>query len=129
MQDSTKALNETTENLLKAFNDFIANPPEVKKTVTRLIYDPTDGKILDITVGPVKDGESWIEIDNDLLPEYFSRIKYLRYIDGKIINTRVFNDSKTVQLVPGDTWHADNEYRLITGEPGVNTSGWSRKTD
>lgn len=127
MQDSTLASNETTENFLKALAEHLANPTTVKKTITRLIYDPTDGQALHITVEPAKENEAWIEIDNKLWPQYAAQLKFLKYVNGKIINTRQIAGARTIQLVPGDTWHTDNDYRLIIGEPSVNTSGWSRK--
>lgn len=129
MKESTTASNETTKNFIKAVNDALANPPVIKKLITRLVYEPADGKLLHITVDDPKSGETWIEIDNSLIHQYNPSNKFLRVVKGKVVSIKQSNGAKTVQLVPGDTWHADKEYRLITGEPSVNTSGWSRKTD
>lgn len=90
-----------------------------------------DGRLLNLTEESPKPGEKWIEVDRAEVEKTYGGIVnlYLRVIDGKLIRLEPDDPALTVQLTPGNTWNADNEYRLITGEPGVDTSGWSSKTD
>lgn len=110
----------------------LANSPPIHvEIITKLIYDD-DGKIVDITDEDVRrPGLRWIAVDRkEFETKYVSALNpTLRIIDGKIVQLIPDEQANTTHLVPGDTWHADDDNRLITGEPGANTSGWSRKTD
>ena len=105
-------------------------PPVQIEMITKLIYD-ADGKVVDITDEEPRPGLQWIPIDRrEFEAKYVSALNpTIRIIDGKIVQLIPDEQANTTQLVPGDTWHADDDNRLITGEPGDNTSGWSRKTD
>lgn len=132
MKEPTPESIETTENFHKAMTEFLQqqeNEPQ-KTTINRLFYNQ-DGSLIRISDEEPAEGDLWIEIDaGDFYSKYSILYNFLKVIDGKLVNTKT--PSKHVnqtQLVPGDTWHADDDNRLIIGEPGVNTSGWSRKAD
>ena len=132
--EPTKESIETTENFYKALEELAAQPtPEIKLPPCRLVYDSADGTILKLTEEQAQEGETWVEVNRKEFEAKHGPIPniYLRYINGEVVKvprpSEISADSH--QLTPGDTWQADNEYRLITGEPSVNTSGWSRKTD
>lgn len=128
MQESTKASIETTENFIQAFEDWIRSMRSFSP-VTRLLYDQ-DGAILGITEENPKDGELWIEIDRrDFESKYNASNIWLKLVDGKIVDTKPKPKIREMLLVPGDTWYADDDYRLIVGESDGNNSGWSRRSD
>lgn len=104
-----------------------AKPPE--PSVFRLFYRP-DGTLIKLSDEIPQDGDLYMEVnEQEFRKKHDIANIFLRVIDGKIVNIKQRDPALQTQLVPGDTWHADEEQRLIVGEPSVNTSGWSRKTD
>ena len=123
---STQASRETTENFFKALEEISKNPPETYPLVSKLLYSE-DGSIIDITDEREPNG-LWMQIDRKDFESKHGAGPYawLRLIDGKIVDERPeIDNTKKVGLVPGDTWHADREFRLILG--GADTDGWSKR--
>ena len=120
------ASNETTKNLYKALEELWNNPPEVYPLVSKLLY-LDDGTIIGITEEREPNGP-WIQVDRKDFESKHGMGPYiwLRMIDGKIADERPISDNtKKLGLVPGDTWQADREFRLILGSD--DTNGWSKR--
>lgn len=113
---------------MAAMEEWFAREPAPGPT-WRLIYNH-DGTIVGLSADKPKDDELYVVIDlKEFQSKYEISNKWLRYIDGKIVDTKPIDKPKEHQLVPGDTWHVDNDNRLIVGGNDGNNSGWSRKTD
>ena len=123
---STQASNETTENFLRALDELRANPPQIYPLVSKLLYSE-DGSIIGITDEREPQGQ-WMQVDRREFESKHGQGPYvwLKLIDGKIVDERPeIDNTKKLGLVPGDTWHADREFRLILGSD--DTDGWSKR--
>lgn len=123
---STPASKETTENFFKALEDLGKNPPKVYPLVSKLLYSE-DGAIIGITDEREPQGQ-WIQMDRRDFESKHGMGPYvwLKLVDGKVIDERPEVDhTKKLGLIPGDTWRADREFRLILGSD--DTDGWSKR--
>lgn len=94
-----------------------------------MVYDE-DGFITDITTDAPRDGERWVETNNEEWQKGFGRheLKYVRVKNGKlVIQTPTQEEEASLALREGNTWHSDKKFRLLAGENGDNTDGWERK--
>ena len=124
--NSTQASKETTENFFKALDDLRKDPPRVYPLVSKLLYSE-DGSIIGITDEREPQG-LWIEINRRDFESKHGLGPYiwLRLVDDKIVDERPLIDyTRKLGLVPGDTWHADREFRLILRSD--DTDGWSKR--
>lgn len=114
---SLNNLNETTKNLLKAFEDY--SPPETSKIIIKLTYDKSTGIIDGHTFEDTN--KPWIEITREQYDKGV-HLKRLRVVDGKLEEIQYTNVKKTM-LVEGNRWFTTKENMLIIG----NERGWDER--
>lgn len=76
-------MNKTTENFLKALQEY--QPPEIKKVVWKLAYNPETGKPLFVTTEETDN--AYIEITRNEAETYPHQDPRVTVVDGKIHRT------------------------------------------
>lgn len=102
--------------------------PRMPRT-TKLIYD-NDGNALGMTEDDVDPGTLFIEVNRKDIEAKYGGLpnNSLKIVNGKLHHVDNTDHGYRINVVPGDKWNSDTEFRMITGqEADGDKDGWSKR--